>query len=179
MATKAILRRLVGEHQFYRIFRVDSSVSDPPSGAGCSLRRLERLDLLGASRHKELAQLVNYAGEQAMCFVAEDQGEIVAACWYWFGETYQRRNFWPLRPREAKLVQVTSATNVRGRGIAVALIHFSTGQMLGSGFDALYARVWHSHVASRRAFEKAGWSEYAKVIEASPFGRRTRVVWWV
>jgi GNAT superfamily N-acetyltransferase len=121
---------------------------------------------------------VNYDGEQAACFVAEKQSEVIAACWYWFGETYQRRNFWPLRPEEAKLVQITSAVMARGRGVAAALIRFSTEQMLEAGFNALYARVWHSHAASLRAFENAGWREHAKVLEASPLGRRTRVVLW-
>jgi ribosomal protein S18 acetylase RimI-like enzyme len=178
VAGKVIARRLLGDYQYYRILRVDRDAAKPPAPAGVFVRRLERLDPLMASPHSEVAELASYRGDQAACFVAEEAGTVVAACWYWFGETYQRRNFWPLRPGEAKLVQITSAAARRGRGIAEALIRTSTVEMLDAGFEALYARVWHSHGASLRAFEKAGWRDHASVIEAQPFGRRVRFVWW-
>lgn len=179
MAVKALLRRVLGEYAYYGILRVDPASANQPVDVQLSLRQLGSIDELRTSPHPEVAQLVGYDGAQAKCFVAEEAGEIVAACWYWFGETYQRRNFWPLGPNEAKLVQITSAITRRGRGVADALIRYSAARMFESGFEALYARVWHSHGASRRFFEKAGWRNHAKVVEMRPFDRRIRIVWWI
>lgn len=178
MEAKAILKRVLGQYEYYRILRVDAAVAKSTGSADVSIRRLDRIEELRDSHHADVAQLVAYDGAEAACFVAEEAGEIVAACWYWYGETYQRRNFWPLRPTEAKLVQITSASAKRGRGIADALIRYSAARMFESGFEALYARVWHSHGASLRAFEKAGWRNHAQVLEMRPLRRRVRIVWW-
>ena len=42
-------------------------------------------------------------------------------------------------------------------------------------FSQVYARIWHSHKASLRAFQKAGWTRVAIVIEINPLRRQTPI----
>jgi RimJ/RimL family protein N-acetyltransferase len=85
------------------------------------------------------------------------------------GEGYGRlRGFWPLRAGEAKLVQIAVAEEYRGRGYAPMLIRAAAQHLAERGFHRLYARVWHNHRSSMRAFHKAGWEEIALVIVCRP-----------
>jgi GNAT superfamily N-acetyltransferase len=166
---------LLGE---YALFRILTQPTEPFACAELSEDCEELTDVaeLETSERPEIAALAKYGAPNAYCFVARNGSAIIGACWYWYGETYRRRNFWPLNAGEAKLVQVTTARDHRGLGVAENLIRFSTMAMLRKGFRRLYARVWHSHAASLRAFEKAGWHEIAIVIEVRPFGRKLRFV---
>lgn len=170
---KRVLRACLGEYDFYRIL----TLATPAAGGAqhCECKELDRPSELSTSPFPEIRALGRYDAKEARCFVALDGHTIISACWYWYGDTYKHRNFWPLQPNEAKLVQVTTASAFRGRGIAEALIRFSSAAMFGKGFGPLYARVWHSHAASLRTFEKAGWREVAIVLDIFPLGRKYRL----
>ena len=171
---KSIARALFSDYGIYKILMSVPEIATPPEYK-YTCRRLEDVKALNASDAPDIRGLVNYAQDQAICFISEEGGAIAAACWYWYGDTYKRRNFWPLKDTEAKLVQITTAPPFRGRGIAQELLRYSAKEMFKLGFASLYARVWHSHVTSLRAFERAGWTKIAWVIEIELLGRRLRL----
>lgn len=106
-----------------------------------------------------------YGGEQAAGYACKKGTEIVAICWYWYGARYQLRNFWPLKPKEAKLVQIITTPEMRSKGIAQQLIAFSSQQMMAREFSPLYARIWYNNYPSINSFERCGWRKIATVIE--------------
>ncbi|MBA2291045.1 MAG: GNAT family N-acetyltransferase [Gemmatimonadales bacterium] len=150
----------------YEVYRImvnrEPSGSAPLSLAGLRVDQLERIVPPAID---ELQQLNEYAGEDSIGFGAWIDGQLVAVCWYWYGERYRReRGFIPLPDLTAKLVQVTVDPSHRGKGIAPILIAQSSRSMSHARFKALYARIWHSNTSSRTAFAKAGWSDAGSVI---------------
>jgi L-amino acid N-acyltransferase YncA len=170
---RAIASSILGDYCAYKILTLKPG-SRASRQARHACRRLDDVLALSRSDSPEIRSLAVYAQKEAIAFVAEEEGVIVAACWYSYGDTYKRRNFWPLQERQAKLVQITTAPSCRGKGVAQDLIYFSAQEMFKLGFEALYARVWHSHTASLRAFGNAGWKVIAWVIEIEPLGRKFR-----
>lgn len=151
------------QYEIYRIYRVD---------CGDALTRVELPGLMMISdvaplSHSDspiLRRLGNWGGDEATGFVLTGPNGIVGACWYWHFERYKReRNFWPLEPGDAKLVEIGVREDLRGAGHATQIVAASTAQMFGMGWKRLFARVWYNHTASLRAFEKAGWRNVALV----------------
>lgn len=58
-----------------------------------------------------------YLGQGALAYANYLDDRIVGLCIYWYGERYRMRNFWSLRDREAKLVQIVTAPGHRGNRI--------------------------------------------------------------
>jgi GNAT superfamily N-acetyltransferase len=119
-----------------------------------------------------------YAGDGARAFLATLDGTPAGLCFYWYGARYRTRNFWPLQPGQAKLVQVIVEPAHRGQGVAGALIARSAHVLANERFATLFARVWHSNAPSIAAFRRAGWRRRALVVTAVPAGiqHRLRVV---
>lgn len=125
-----------------------------------------------------IVQVLSYSGEESKLFCISDQNKPIAACAYLWGRTFEQtdRRTWKLRPGEAKLVQINTDPGYRGLGLAPDLINLSATEMRRLGFETLYARIWHSNVASVRAFEKAGWKYRAFVIRlVVPKGYSVRI----
>jgi RimJ/RimL family protein N-acetyltransferase len=179
MPLRTILRRLLGDYALYRIYSCSPGMESVAVHDGARFEPLTSLDPLVQSSDTELRGLAPYAGREAFGFGAWIGADLAAACWFWVGDRYRQRNFWPLDEGEAKLVQIVTAERHRGRGLARELIRYSTVEMARIGFRRLYARVWHSNEASIRAFERAGWQYIAFVAEAHPFGSRrpARITW--
>ena len=174
---KALTRVILGKYELYRILELtpERLTAAKVTNGEVTLRCLaDATELSAKGADTDIRRLFDYAAPQSRCFVAEAGNCIVAACWFWYGATYQRRNFWPLAEGEAKLVQVNTAAEHRNRGIAQCLIGYSSRQMFQSGFGRLYARAWHSNTPSLRAFARAGWHEVAFVVTMEPFGQRLR-----
>jgi len=174
-----MMRVLLGD---YAIFKIYASPEAPPALAPRTDVSLRELDLAPGCRPPlapDLEHLRACAGEESAGFAAIENGVAVCSCWYWYGKRYRQRNFWPLRRSEAKLVEIATSEDSRGRGLASALIAFSTVNMQERGFTRLHARIWHSNQPSIRAFEKAGWRRRALVVEVAlcGLGRRLRFVW--
>jgi GNAT superfamily N-acetyltransferase len=173
---RSVARRLLGPYALYRIYEHQgpgpgTSGSEPePAGDDVALAPLENGAALDRPSDPGLRDLASYAGSEAFGFEARVDGVLAAACWFWVGERYKTRNFWPLHADEAKLVQITTAERFRGRRIAPRLIRFAAAWMHRLGYRRLYARIWHSNRASVVAFERAGWREIALVIEVAPLG---------
>ncbi|MFO0444646.1 MAG: GNAT family N-acetyltransferase [Betaproteobacteria bacterium] len=168
-------RWLFGEYSIYFVYRwrpqdrIETTGSSP-------VRQLTEQDLRQC-RRALLANQAWYLGQDCQAFALEDEADVAAACFYWYGERYRLRGFWPLADGEAKLVQIVVDPSVRGRGLASRLIQGSADYMLQKGWSALYARIWHSNRPSLRAFERAGWQRIAFVAELYPLGtgRKRRI----
>lgn len=94
-------------------------------------------------------------------FELERDGERLCRCILWHGADYAaRRGYFDLGPREAELVFLETPELHRGRGYASKLLRRVRDDAAAHGFERLYARVWHSNVASNAAFRKAGWTDF-------------------
>lgn len=161
-------RLVFGDYAVYRIYAIDAencALSEPGS---LEFVELNTPDDLGDNA--EMHNLETYLGNEAFCFGARVGGKLAAACFFWTGQRYKQRNFWPLANNEAKLVEVRTLPHQQGQGLASRLIQRASHEMARRGFRRLFARIWHSNRPSIRAFEKAGWRYIAFVIEVAPFG---------
>lgn len=168
---KRLAHAVLGDYGLYRVYSIEPAPQDSDP-APLDLREVTDMAVLRNARFDEIRALENYWGDDAACFAVFEEGTPVAACWFWFGETYQQRNFWPLQARQAKLVQITTALPYRGKGYASKLLAFAAAAMQRRGFEKLFSRIWHSNTPSIAAFEKAGWHYVAFVAELHPLGRK-------
>lgn len=171
---RAIASPLLGEVEPYRVLRVDSpgparGLQRPPQ-----VSRVDA-DAIVADPIASIREQAWYCGSQSAAYAWTDGGQTAALCFYWWGERYRQRNFWPLAEGQAKLVQVITAPEHRGKGVARRLISASSAQMFDDGFERLYARVWHSNAPSLAAFDAAGWKKVAFVVRCSPPWRRSAI----
>ena len=175
---KRLLRGVFGEYSIYRVLG-DGSASAPELGH-FELREVDGGFVAGLE-DPLLREQAWYSGAESRIFACFESkpsdstgllAEPLALCAYWYGQRYAQRNFWPLQPGEAKLVQVITSERARGRGAASHLIQSSAATLRAEGMTRLYARVWHSNLPSLRAFERAGWLPLALVIEFHFFGRK-------
>lgn len=166
---RALVQRLLGDYALYRVYRGgEATGSDPASDL--RLEPIRTVDAFDRAADPRLAALRSYAGAGAHGFAAWVGDHLAGACWYWESEADRQGDTWPTGPGEAKLAQIVTAAEHRGRGIATRLIGYSAEAMRERGFKALFARVWHSNHASNHAFERAGWRYIAFVIQFAPFG---------
>lgn len=173
---------LFGDYQLFRIYecdleRLNETDLSPFRAQGFAFREVGAAEL-AASSDEDIRSIARYCGEDAAVFAVYRGTEIVCVQCYWFGERYRRRNFWPLESDQAKSVELFTAADYRRRGLATAVKMYSAQRMKERGFRRLFSRIWHSHGASRRVSEKAGWSEVAAVAEFTPLGlgRTVRLV---
>lgn len=176
---KQVARSLLGDYKIYRIYELDlAGMGDIdfiiPAERGYKCREVSKKDVLAAA-DEGVRERAFYGGDGALAFAVCWQGEIVCLQWYWFGDRYLQRNFWPLKEREAKSIDLYTVPSHRGQGLATMLKVYAAGEMRKKGFRSLYSRIWHSHVASCRVSEKAGWRNMALVLEFHPLGIRRKV----
>lgn len=175
---KAVARAVLGDYALYFIY----SCRQPLAGSelGVAVQEPDEQQIASCADTCLQAQ-AGYAGLESRAFACQESGQLAALCFYWYGERYRQRGFWPLAEGEAKLVQIVVAPAARGRGLARALISASAQRMFEAGWHTLYARVWHSNVPSWRAFERAGWRRVAIVAEVNPLRRERpwRMRWWL
>lgn len=167
---KSAVRLVTGEYSAYAILACRPDPNAPVEAGGYQIKVVEEADIRNSPDELMRTQAV-YAGEGAVAYACMDGERIVGLCFYWHGARYLTRNFWPLRDGEAKLVQIITLPEMRGKGIAGQLIGFSSADMGQRGFKRCFARVWHSNTPSLRAFAKAGWERCAFVVEFNPLRR--------
>lgn len=170
-ALKAIARCILGEYDLYRIFAAEPSAATPPSLPSRMELSTIQADAIEASTDEMIRTEAWYAGAGAEAFACTVDGRIVGLCFFWHGARYRARNYWPLAPDEAKLVQIITVTDFRGKGVARALIGYSSARMFELGYKRLIARVWHSNAPSIHAFQSAGWRQIAQVLRFNPLRR--------
>ena len=167
---KTIARVILGEYAAYYIYVSPDKSQDTHQFEARSNRKIRRIhqNEIESSNESLVRDQSFYLGEGALAYASYLDDQIAGLCIYWHGERYRKRNFWPLKDREAKLVQIVTLPGYRGAGIATELIILSCMDVLKNGFDKTYARIWHSNTPSIRAFERAGWSRLALVFELNP-----------
>ena len=170
---KKIAHALLGDYALYRIYASELNSQISYETPLLQFAQLESTAPLAESDSEAIRNLVAYyERELAFGFVARLKDTLVAACWFWAGSTYRKRNFWPLKEDEAKLVQISTHENFRGKGYAPLLLAYAAEAMRLQGYTKLFARVWHSNHASISAFEKAHWKYIAFVAEVYPLGKK-------
>jgi GNAT superfamily N-acetyltransferase len=173
---KWLAQRLLGDYAIYRIVAFDLR----STGSALTEQGVVEVDesAVSASGDALVREQAGFCGNGAHVFAVMESGRIVALAAYWHGERYRSRNFWPLQPGEAKLVQIVTVADRRGAGLATRLIQASAARMAALGFGRLYARIWHSNHPSKAAFTRAGWHGIATAIELQPLGvlPRLRIV---
>lgn len=168
---KRLATFLLGDYSAYFIYQSPGAATAvlPQAATRFVVRELGPEEL-AASPDEAVRDQAGYLGAQALGFACTEDGALLGLCFYWHGERYRQRNFWPLASGQAKLVQIVTVPSARGRGVATELIRRSMAAVAAAGFDRAYARIWHSNKPSYRAFERAGWSRIAFVAEVHPFG---------
>lgn len=170
---KKLTHLFLGDYSIYYVYTIaahDSLPTLPDSSASFSVSAVDE-SIIRASPDALIQEQLGYAGVGAHAYACFDGERIVGICFYWSGDRYLKRNFWPLKAGEAKLVQIISLPDARGRGVATRLVSASCQQLLGNGYTRVYARIWHSNTPSVRAFERAGWARIALVFEINPLRR--------
>ncbi|MCH9673234.1 MAG: GNAT family N-acetyltransferase [Gammaproteobacteria bacterium] len=165
---KKLVRALLGDYSLYRIFewRAESSTGHASNSDRGQWRFLTDLDRerLRNSEIIEFRQFANF-GDEGFLFALEDDAGLACVCWHSIAAGGAHGGYWPLDAGEGMLEQIVTAPGARGKGGATSLIQFSTEAMMAKGFPRLFARIWHNHAASCRAFEKAGWHFMTLVVE--------------
>ncbi len=170
---KKVAHAFFGDYALYRIYALELNEKVSYETPLLQFTAIESSIVLAESDSEAIRNLVAYyQRELAFGFGARMGGTLVAACWFWAGSTYKKRNFWPLKEDEAKLVQISTHENFRGRGYAPLLLTYAAEAMRLKGYAKLFARIWHSNYASISAFEKAHWKYIAFVAEVYPLGRK-------
>lgn len=171
---KALARAVLGDYAPYYILESPPRQGAQPAQAGNPGYRVAPIDAESIRNCPDalIRDQANYAGAGSLAYACHHGDRIVGICFYWHGARYRTRNFWPLKAREAKLVQIITAPDMRGKKVAGTLIAASCAHVLGSGFDRACARVWHSNEPSLRAFYGAGWTRCALVLELNPLRRK-------
>lgn len=170
---KTAARALLGDYAIYFVYGLDKDAAPPAAPRAPAAFSFEFVDEARARASVDplIQSQIDYVGTGAWAFACRDGARVVGLCFYWAGDLYRRRNFWPLAADEAKLVQIVTLPEMRGRGIAGDLIAWSSRAMFDRGFRQLFARIWHSNKPSWRAFERAHWKRAALVVEISPLKR--------
>lgn len=176
---KNVARILLGHYRFNRIYRFGAGTARIPLPPGVSCSALTAIPPEPVD--DELRKRFSYAGEDARGFGLFVDGHLASTCWFWGPLRLHDPLLWSLEPGEAALVDLMTAVQYRGRGLASLIIQYSGMEMRQLGMRDLYAWIWHNHHASYRAFEKAGWRQIAWVLEIYPFGSRhpQRLSWSV
>lgn len=176
-ALKIMAGAALGDYRFNRIYRNERvcATLSLPAGTMCSALENPSPDMADDS----LLNRTFYAGEDAYGFRLLLEEQPAAICWFWGHVRFRDPLLWSLSAGEAIMVDLVTAPQFRGRGLATILIRYAAIEMRRLGMQNLYTWVWHSHHASYRAFERAGWRQIAWVLEVHPFGRQQplRVRW--
>jgi GNAT superfamily N-acetyltransferase len=170
---KGIARSVLGDYAPYYILQC-ASARGADDGASCRPYRVTPItqDEIESYPDQMVRDQSSYGGADSHAYACYDGDRIVGICFYWYGGRYASRNFWPLKPGEAKLVQIVTSPDMRGKKVAGTLIARSWEHMLQRGFVRSYARVWHSNEPSLRAFAGAEWKRHALVLEINPLRRK-------
>ncbi len=167
---KKMARVILGPYELYTIY--ESPLNSKKHDNVIEIKASD----LKASEYIEIADLSIYDSSETYFFAYIENTKILGVCVYWFGQQYKlKRNFWPLKHNEAKLIQITLAECARGKGFAPRLISGSSFIMAQKGFVKLYSRVWRNHTASDKSFLRAGWIKKASLITVQFLGKSIKI----
>jgi ribosomal protein S18 acetylase RimI-like enzyme len=167
MWKRAFLKALFGEYSLWHIYSI-ATRDCKDLQRSLSISPIDDLSLFTRSGLDPDLRKSDWSAPGARGFVASADGGPVGVCWYWTGNALAQRNVGQLAHDEAELIQITIAPAFRGRGIGTQLIADTAIRMRRAGFRRLYAQIWHSNEASRRAFTTAGWHKVALCYRVVP-----------
>lgn len=167
---KYFIKAILGEYSIYYIYHwtlTDSQIEKSSNTFHANVCPIDKEALLGSS-DPLIRDQIAYIGTGSLAYGVFEKNNIIGVCFYWHGDRYRTRNFLSLNDNEAKLVQIVMSSDHRGQGFATELISKSSLRVATQGFTHLYARIWHSNIASIRAFERSGWRRTALIFEVNP-----------
>ena len=168
------MRKLLGEYECYRIFRLDLT-HDTEDYGSVIMAPIPPDARLNAIDDEALRNRVAHAGSGSLGFGAWEAGTLVAGCWFWTPERFREDLVgWCLKPGEVWCDQTQVAERARGRGLGGAVMRYAAREMARLGYRRTYCRIWHSHHDSLRMIAKAGWRQTAWVFRARPMGIAVR-----
>jgi hypothetical protein len=100
---KTLLRMLLGDYSAYYIYSASAEEASVPEAIGTTAFRMRPIDesVIASCAELLIRKQVSYAGAGSRAYACFDGDRIVSVCFYWFGDRYLKRNFWPLADREA------------------------------------------------------------------------------
>jgi GNAT superfamily N-acetyltransferase len=136
---KTLAARLFGEYQFVRIYRLERVRPDRalPAGIVCSPLQTPPVEAVDSC----LLSRFSYAGEDSRGFGLFVEGKLAALCWFWGPRRFRDPFVLQLSPGEAIMVDLMTAPEFRGRGLATLLIRYAGMQMRCAGTRDLYTWV--------------------------------------
>lgn len=176
-AVKKVLRSIAqaafGPYRFIRVYRLESLPSKPGMPPDVVFSTISGPpSRVADNRLRDRA--AQYTGKDAFGFGLYQGNQLVASCWFWGHLRFQDPLVLTLGPNEAMLVDLHTAAESRGKGLAPVLVAYASGTMRQSGFQNLYTWVWHNHRSSCRVFEKTGWRQVAWALQFHLGGRGRR-----
>lgn len=137
-------------HFIYRSSREDS-ISEQIVSQNGKVRHVS-LDELANCEHASIRDEMYYARSQSDAFAFIENGSILGLCFYWHGDGYKQRNFWPLQNNEVNLVQSMTLPAARGRGAASSNCHgYPGGPLRGSRTAVVLMEIWSETAPRSRA----------------------------
>lgn len=121
---KSFARAILGDYYAYYILRRDKVAGAIAPSPQTSQYRVVPADraMIASCADPLMREQAGYAGDGALAYACLHDEQIVGLCFYWYGERYLSRNFLPLKSAEAKLVQIITSPQMRGKRVAGALI---------------------------------------------------------
>lgn len=169
---KRLAKLLFGNYNIYHIYSPNTEIKITPPLSNLQFSIVEKYEIEN-SNDQIIRDQAWYHGQGVHAYACREGARIVGLCFFWYGERYLSRNFWPLANHEAKLVQLITLPDMRNQGIAGALINYGTQEISIRGFTRVYARIWFSNRPSLRTFKRTGWTRVATVIELNLFNRKS------
>jgi len=175
---KAFATLIFRGYRLSRIYRLDLKALQCARYPEYDLRRINRLDVERCQDEK-ISERGWYGGENAYGYGLCEQGKLVCMCWFWNHRRFTDQKLWKISPNQAIMVDLVTAEEHRGRGLASILTKYAAEQLKCDGFEQLLTWVWHSNNPSIRTFEKAGWTCIAFVVNLPLFGGKKviRLAW--
>ena len=124
-------------------------------------------------------------GSMAAPFYADERNGWSEFCWAWSTDqpmgvvwTTTKSPLLATRRREAVIVDLYTVPGFRGHGVGTQLIMAACAELRRREFQSVYATVETDNVASRRAFERSGFSAVGELMQRGWCRFRFRTARW-
>jgi RimJ/RimL family protein N-acetyltransferase len=179
-ALRWIAHRLFADYSAYRIYCAPEGGEEQPRlPRGVEFSRLDEQLLRLAMEHSSPAvrRTARHGNDQALGFALTRAGTLLSLVFYAGPDAYHDDSIWTLEDEDAALLEILTAEEFRGEGLAPLLIQLSSQAMRDAGKKRLICWIWWSHLSSQRAFEKAGWRRIGFTASLKLHGLRSPLVW--
>jgi len=155
----AVLRAIV-QYDFNHIYAIERSAQacdqDTRYPALAHLGPDRKSELVASGDHN-LVHAAGYCRPDYIGYALVEDARICSVSFYCTHLIYAFNWLWPLGIDELCLLHVATRAGQAGRGMATQCIRASSADLMRGGIRRLTAFIWWNHIASQRAFVKAGW----------------------